>query len=212
MPIFSEQIKTPLVVQHLSAWRSERRLCAAVSFEINPGEGLLILGQNGTGKSTLLRHIAGLLPFTHGRILWQGRPLEKCREIFNQQMVYVSDGVGVREQLTPHENLHAICHLAGVSPSTPIAQILDEVGLSNMTWQLTGHLSAGQKRRVSLARLRLLSAPLWLLDEPMTALDMEGMAWFQTILKQHLEQGGMVIMTSHQKINTSVGLKTLEIA
>jgi heme exporter protein A len=163
-----------------------------LNWTVKRGELWHIKGQNGAGKTTLLRQIAGLHLIDNGRIVW-------CNE--GIKMIYLGHKLGLKEQLTANENLAWLAALDGGSSQTQRYAALATVGLRGYEENLVAHLSAGQKRRVALARLQLCDADLWLLDEPFTSLDQQGVIDEQAWLDRHRDSGGAVLMTSHQDLS-----------
>lgn len=190
-----------LEVNNLFCERDERILFDKLHFEIKAGEVLQIEGQNGSGKTTLLRILSGLLDAFEGDILWQKKRLHEVREDYYQAMLYVGHLAGVKAILTPEENLAWMMQLSPHLNKLSIYQALEKVGLYGFEDVPCHSLSAGQQRRVGLARLYLSSAPLWILDEPFTALDKKGVAEKETLIAEHVSKGGMVILTTHHELN-----------
>ena len=156
-------------------------------------------GANGSGKTSLLRILCGLLPPTRGEVLWQGHPIRGLKEDYARQLVYLGHAPAVKEDLTAAENLAIACRLAG-NPQTEDAlqEALARFGVPAKR-SLIRQLSQGQRRRAALARLALSrSTPLWLLDEPFTALDSSGVDVLRETLEQHAARGGAVAFTTHQ--------------
>ncbi len=156
-----------------------------VSFQLNPGELLLVTGANGCGKTTLIRVLAGVLPLTSGSM--EDRSLG---------MAYVGHYLGIKDDLSVAENLRFMRNFLGTS-SRGIDEVIDEVGLHWVAEQLARTLSAGQRKRCALARLLLSENELWLLDEPYSNLDTEGMALVDRMLGAHLTSGGACVMATH---------------
>lgn len=181
---------------NLCCERHERTLFSDLSFTVSAGSLVHITGENGAGKTTLLRILAGLAMPEGGEVRWRGEPLARVREQFHQQLVWTGHRPGVKSRLTVRENV-AFYHRAS-------REALDEalrcVGLEGMADTLVARLSAGQQRRVALARLWLSHAPLWILDEPFTAIDAAGVETLTRHLEAHTQQGGAVIVTSHQPL------------
>ena len=189
-----------LKVKNLSCERDERVLFSNLSFSIAAGEVLQIEGQNGSGKTTLLRILCGLSAGFEGDIFWQNQLVDEVREDFNHSMLYVGHLAGVKAALTPEENLQWMMRLSPSLNKLSIYQALEKVGLYGFEDVPCHTLSAGQQRRVGLARLYLSSAPLWILDEPFTALDKKGVAEKEALIAQHVHNGGAVILTTHHDL------------
>jgi heme exporter protein A len=190
-----------LRVENLFCERDERILLNQLSFEINAGEILQIEGQNGSGKTTLLRILCGLSDAFEGQIYWQQHSLDEVRESYYQSMLYVGHRSGVKAALTAEENLRWMTQLSPNLNRMSLSQALEKVGLYGFEDVPCHSLSAGQQRRVGLARLYLSSAPLWILDEPFTALDKKGVVEKEALIAQHARNKGMVILTTHHDLS-----------
>ncbi len=190
-----------LTIKNLSFERNHQFLFKNLNCELQTGEILQLRGPNGSGKSTLLRILAGYLEPLSGDILWQGKSIFDDRTLYQQQLQYLGHKNGVKPYLTVCENLELCCAL-GANPLDPyrIASVLRFVGLTKSMDTQAVRLSAGQVRRLALARLLINPTPLWILDEPMTALDTDGQALLSVLLKQHLSTGGLVIVATHQSL------------
>ena len=188
-----------LEARDLQCERGGRTLFSSLSFEIHAGEALRIAGANGSGKTSLLRILCGLLPPTQGKVLWKAKEVAALREEYAGELVYLGHAAAVKDDLTAAENLSISCRLAGdPKPQHLILEALERSGLAEKS-RLVKRLSQGQRRRAALARLALSGArPLWLLDEPFSALDVEGMAVVGGFIKDHLARGGAVAFTTHQ--------------
>lgn len=185
-----------LDVKQLHYERDDHTLIANLSFSLQPGGFVYISGDNGKGKTTLLKLLAGILQPTSGNIFWNQQSITDNPELFHQQINYIGHKSAIALPFTPEENLYFASRAYPLK--TSISEALTTVGLSHKSQIPAAHLSAGQIRRIALAKLILLDTPLWLLDEPYTALDKSGVAWLQDHIHTHIKQGGMVIMTSHQ--------------
>ena len=186
----------------LGCERGGRMLFSGVSVDVGPGILLRVLGANGSGKTSLLRMVCGLLPPAQGQVLWNGKPIRQLAEEFGRQMVYLGHAAAIKDDLTGTENLVIACLLGGlvVTPAQA-ATALQHCGVGRQAKLQTRLLSQGQRRRVALARLVLCHAtPLWVLDEPFNALDRLATDWLCTLITAHLARGGMVVLTSHQQI------------
>ncbi len=188
-----------LEVKNLTAIRDERMLFESLSFEIHAGELVQIEGRNGTGKTTLLRIIAGLGECECGEILWQRSKIQSDRESYHQDLLFLGHQTGIKRELTALENLrfYLAVHQQTVDEHA-IFQALAKVGLAGREDVPVAQLSAGQQRRVALARLWLSKKPLWILDEPLTAIDKQGVSVLEALFLSHAQQGGIVILTTHQ--------------
>ena len=166
-----------------------------------------VTGVNGSGKTTLLRKLCGLTLPHAGNILWNGSPIHELGDDYRAQLVYVGHANGIQGELTPVENLRASACLGGNADVARIGNTLERLGLAAYHHFPSKILSQGQKRRLALARLLVQQKPLWVLDEPLSALDVDSVSLMTGILVEHLARGGMVIMTSHQEV--TVATKTV---
>lgn len=182
--------------------RGDRQLFNNVNFEIHPGEALRVAGTNGSGKTSLLRMLCGLASPAAGEVRWSGRNIRSVREEFASQLLYLGHANGVKDDLTAWENVMVAATLSGNRVTRANAyHALDQLGLGRAADLPTRALSQGQRKRVALARLPLgMAAPLWILDEPFTALDQKAVTELCGTLNHHLAHGGMVIYTTHQEI------------
>ena len=191
----------------LAAVRGDRRLFAGLEFALEAGELLYVNGPNGSGKTTLLRMICGLVSPAEGVISWNGEDIRSVTDAYRAEVVYLGHLNGVKDDLNALENLRINCRLAGYEPSAAeLVRALGEIGLGGIETLPTKVLSQGQKRRVALARLLLTRAHLWVLDEPYTALDSAAVGLLQDVLRNHLAQGGLVILTTHQQVSIDTGV------
>lgn len=190
-----------LTATGLSCVRGERRLFAGLDLAVGPGEWLHVQGENGAGKTSLLRILASLTPPAEGEICWQGEPIETLGEDFRRALLYLGHHGAVKEDLTPLENLTLAAQLDGATLDEVAAlNALARFGLRGREDLAVRFLSAGQKRRVLLARLAVRQASLWILDEPFTALDVKAIDSLSGLIEEHIGGGGMVILTSHQSM------------
>ena len=195
-----------LEVVELECVRGDRRLISGLSFSLQQGELMHLHGHNGSGKTTLMRTICGLIRQSSGEILWRGEASRKLGEDFTRDLTYIGHKNGIKEDLNGVENLQLNCRLAGLPVARDRAwEVLEEMGLRGHEDLPARVLSQGQKRRVTLARLLLSKAPLWILDEPFTALDSAAVDFLQSIISGHVAQGGMVILTTHQEVSLTRG-------
>jgi heme exporter protein A len=195
-----------LEADNLECLRGERRLFAGLGFRLDAGELLYLQGRNGAGKTSLLRMLIGLLPPESGEIRWQGQPIRELGEAFRADLCYLGHQNAIKEELTPLENLLASARLSGQPLSEDDAlDALEQVGLAGREDLACKYLSQGQKRRVALARLVIDRRPLWILDEPFVALDVNAVAWLAGIVSAHLQRGGLAVMTTHQPVDIPAG-------
>jgi len=184
----------------LSCERDWRLLFERLDLQIVKGEMLQIAGPNGSGKTSLLRLLSGLMQPTAGEVLLQGKTLESQRGELARNLLWIGHAAGIKGLLSAEENLTWLCALHQPASRDAIWQALDAVGLHGFEDVPCHTLSAGQQRRVGLARLYLSPPPLWILDEPFTALDKGGVAQLERHLATHCEQGGMVVLTTHHSL------------
>jgi heme exporter protein A len=191
--------KSLLELHNLSCERDERLLFAGLSMAFDGGEAVQIIGPNGAGKTTLLRAISGISHDYSGEIHFKGRSVKVDAWEFQQASLYLGHLAGIKKVLTPAENLAWYAAQSGASQ--PIAAALKAVGLFGYEDTPCYQLSAGQLRRVALARLHLSSALIWILDEPFTAIDKAGVDQLEQLISQQCERGGLVLLTSHQDLS-----------
>lgn len=190
-----------LQVIDIESIRDDRVLFSKLNFELEAGQVVQIEGANGSGKTTLLRIICGLFLPESGEVRWSGTNILKNRAEFQVELMYLGHAQGVKGDFTPLENLNFFKSVSLNSNQLPINEILQRVGLSGFEDVPSRTLSAGQRRRISLGRLLLTDAKCWILDEPFTSLDRQGQELVEELLVQHTDNGGMVLITSHQRIN-----------
>jgi heme exporter protein A len=181
----------------LSCHRGERLVFRGIDLKMAAGELLLLRGANGSGKSTLLRLIAGLIPPTDGLLLWQGKPIHDA-EVYRSDLAYLGHADAIKAELSPAEDLRFWLEMRGLSDGEGrISAALTRLGLEALSDLPCRLLSAGQRRRVAIARVAVSDARLWLLDEPFTALDEGSVAALATLIAEHRATGGLVIMAAH---------------
>lgn len=194
-----------LELQSVGIRRDFRWLVSGLHAELSAGDCCHLRGENGAGKTTLLRALVGLRRLDAGQLLLSGKAVQPNQPEFQSQVLYLGHQLGVTPELTVAENVHHFARLQGISRSAAQARLpemLSELGLSQKTYVPARDLSAGQKRRVGLSRLWLADHRLlWLLDEPLTALDVAAVALLQQRIREHCESGGIVLMTSHQALD-----------
>ncbi|WP_256347432.1 cytochrome c biogenesis heme-transporting ATPase CcmA [Pseudomonas gingeri] len=171
-----------------------------LELQLRPGDLLQISGPNGSGKTSLLRLLAGLMQPTAGEVRLDGQPLNAQRNELARTLLWIGHAAGIKDLLTAEENLIWLCALHQPAGREAIWQALAAVGLFGFEDVSCHTLSAGQQRRVALARLYLDGPPLWILDEPFTALDKQGVAQLEEHLAGHCERGGMVVLTTHHTL------------
>jgi len=200
-----------LSAQGLTLFRGERCLFKGLSFALNPGGLLLLEGQNGSGKTSLMRAIAGLLPIEDGVVLWDGRSIRSNRQDFYASLVWMQHRVGFKADLTLVENLRFEAHLRSQS-NEDFAEVLQRLGIERLKRLPMRALSAGQQRRVALARMLLSRVPLWFMDEPFTNLDRQGRRLVMDLATTHLGNGGMCIMAAHQDVDIGGDVTRIELS
>jgi heme exporter protein A len=201
MPLHSFLDLPPvLTLDALGCARGGRPLFSGVSLQVRPGQLLRVQGPNGAGKTSLLRMLSGLLLPSEGQVLWRDQPVSALRETYGQERVYLGHSAGLKDELSPLENLEAACALGGHAFERGLAMAaLAAAGLADFLDLPAGRLSQGQRRRAGLARLALAEpSPLWVLDEPFNALDTAAAAWLESLLRNHLARSGLLVLTSHQ--------------
>ena len=189
-----------LKVDSICCIRQDRCLFEGLSFELHQGQIVQLEGQNGAGKTSLLRILAGFVRAESGKVLWQGQDIAKDNLQFASDTLYIGHKTGVNGQLTAVENLAFWLETHGLETQQDLHDVLAQLGLVGLEDVPVRLLSAGQQRRVALARLWLNKATLWMLDEPFTAVDKKGVVLLQQQFKKHLAQGGAIILTSHQDL------------
>jgi heme exporter protein A len=192
----------PLVeTRALACERDWRMLFERLDLSLMASEMLQIVGPNGSGKTSLLRLLCGLMQPTAGQVLLDGQPLHDQRDALARRLLWIGHAAGIKGLLTPEENLAWLCALHRPAAPAAIREALRAVGLRGFEDVPCHTLSAGQQRRVGLARLYLDPPPLWILDEPFTALDKQGVAQLEEHLARHCETGGSVVLTTHHSLS-----------
>ena len=195
-----------LEIIDLECQRGDRRLFSRLSFSLDKNELMHLYGHNGSGKTTLMRTVCGLIAPTDGGIHWIGQDIRKQRDEFAAELVYLGHKNGIKDDLTGVENLLVACKLDGIKVDRKQAwDALERMGLRGHEDLPARVLSQGQQKRVALARLLLTKAPLWVLDEPFVGLDKAAVDLLQSVIRQHVEQGGMVMLTTHQEVELTSG-------
>ena len=199
-----------LKAEKLFCERDDRVLFRELSFSARAGEVVQIKGSNGSGKTTLLRVICGLNDNYHGTLKWFNEPIEDNQDDFYSSLIYLGHQVGVNKVLTPVENLRWSVGLRENVTSESIYQALAEIGLRGFEDSQCFSLSAGQQQRVSLSKLLLGTAVIWILDEPFTTLDVDGVQLLEKLLGDHSRKGGVALVTTHHELSLP-DLKILEL-
>jgi heme exporter protein A len=203
--------------RQLACERDDRWLFQGLDLDIRSGEIVRIEGPNGSGKTTLLKILSGQLSDYQGELFWNGVAMKASREHFLANLLYLGHAPGVKAGLSPLENLAWYQALSGESSDAHEAEeqrldALERVGLAGFEDVPAGQLSAGQQRRVALARLTLTPRALWVLDEPFTAIDREGVAALENQLVAHAKAGGCVLVTTHHELTASPLLRRIALA
>ncbi|MEE4748614.1 cytochrome c biogenesis heme-transporting ATPase CcmA [Pseudomonas alliivorans] len=193
---------TPLLhATALTCERDGRLLFENLDLTLQAGDMLQVCGPNGSGKTSLLRLLCGLTPPTEGQVMLNGVALDRQRPELASLLLWIGHAPGLKELLTPLENLSWLYALQGSGEPADFDQALKTVGLSGFEDVPCHTLSAGQQRRVALARLYLPGPPIWILDEPFTALDQQGISQLEASLAEHCERGGAVVLTTHHVLH-----------
>jgi heme exporter protein A len=205
---------TILEVNNLCCVRGERLLFSEISFTLKPGGFLQLTGPNGSGKTSLLRIVCGLMTPERGEIRWQGAQIRSLAEDYSQSITYIGHRNAVKEELDSLENLRIASGLAGIELSRAQAEhALSRVGLRGREYLPARFLSEGQRRRSALARLITCGTVLWVLDEVLASLDHAAVALVESVIGEHLSKGGMAIVATHQELHISAGsFQRLELA
>lgn len=189
-----------LEARAINAWRGDRHILRDVSFSVLAGEFLKITGPNGVGKTTLLRVVCGLMPAENGVVEWRGKPVTSSNDEYHADMVYLGHLNSLKADLTARENLEFLSGLRQALTDADIDAALDRVGILSRGDLAARSLSAGQKRRLALARLLLSGAVLWILDEPVTNLDVAGIRLVEDLVREHVGRGGLALAAAHQRL------------
>lgn len=188
-------------VNNLACSRDDEHLLfKQIDFELFPGEILQIVGANGSGKSSLLMILAGLLTPLAGEVSYQGQPIKTIQAYYLSQLGFLGHKLGIKAELTVLENIHFSPKLSVAIDNEKIMQVLQQFQLHRLSHTLCQQLSAGQKQRLALAELVLSAARLWILDEPFTAIDASGFFDIEAAIQNHCAGGGAVILVSHQPL------------
>jgi len=198
----------------LECVRGERTLFRGLGFRLERGALLRVAGENGSGKTSLLRIVCGLTPPAAGELRWQGENIRSLREDYWKELVYIGHANALKDDLTAQENLRIGCRLAGLTASPrQTADALERFGVGRCAQLPARVLSQGQRRRVALARLGVSAElPLWVLDEPFTALDAAAVDNLQALVGEHLSRGGAVMLTTHQEVGIAAAGRRLDLS
>ena len=200
-----------LEARDLTLFRGERCLFNQLSFALNDAELLVLEGSNGSGKTSLMRAIAGLLTFDEGSLHWAGQPVNRDRQYFRQQFTWLGHRTGLKHDLTPVENLRFDSTLRARNDRS-FEEVFERLGITRLATLPVRLLSAGQQRRVALCRLLLAGTPLWLVDEPFTNLDRQGRQLVLDVVGEHLATGGLCIMAAHHDIEVRGTMRRLQLS
>jgi heme exporter protein A len=200
-----------LGVEQVHVWRGERHVLRGVSLRVSPRELLHISGPNGTGKTTLLRVITGLLRPEQGSITWCGQSISTSRNEYQAALAYASHEPALKSDLTALENLRFSVGLKRRVGSAELRAALERAGVAACADLPARVLSAGQRRRVTMARILALNASLWLLDEPFANLDAEGIELISGLLQAHVTSGGLALVVAHHELRLECSVRRLEL-
>lgn len=195
----SDRVSPLLQLKDLTCIREDRILFEQLNYSINAGDIVQVEGPNGAGKTSLLRILAGLSAPYEGEVSFQGQSIYQESELYRQHLLYLGHLVGIKGELTAQENLMFNLAISGLDDQTA-EYTLEQVNLLGFEDALASHLSAGQHRRIALAKLWQSQAKLWILDEPFTAIDKKGVLKLEQLMQSHADNGGAVILTTHQDL------------
>lgn len=198
-----------LRVEKVHVWRGDRHVLKGVSFELGAGDLLHVAGPNGAGKTTLLRVVTGLLRPEKGWVAWKGRPIAEEPGAYQRDLAYASHEPALKGDLTALENLIFAVGLKRRVGRPELTAHLERAGVAGCAHLPARVLSAGQRRRVAMARVLAFRAPLWLLDEPFTNLDSAGSALLAGLLVEHVASGGSVLVVAHHDLDLALPTRQL---
>jgi len=200
-----------LEVKDLYCERDDRVLFQHLDFHLSAGQAIQVQGANGSGKTTLLRILCGLNRDFQGDIFWQGKPIQKNQGDFRQNVFYLGHTPAINKTLSASENLRWFCASRGMAGSDGITEALADINLQGYDDVPCYMMSAGQQRRVSLARMKLVPAGLWILDEPFTALDKRGVSELENMLSAFVTSGGALLLTTHHPLQMACPLDIIDL-
>jgi heme exporter protein A len=199
-------------VEKVHVWRGDRHVLQGVSTEVHPHELLHVSGPNGTGKTTLLRVMSGLLRPEQGSVTWRGQSIVRQRTEYQAALAYAAHEPALKGDLTALENLHFSVGLKRRTTGTELRAALDRAGIAACADLPARVLSAGQRRRVAMARVLAMCASIWLLDEPFTNLDSAGADLVSGLLQEHVQRGGLALVVAHHDLKLDCNVRRLELS
>lgn len=211
----TQEINTEILlkVQQLACIRNEIELFSNLDFTMQAGDIIQIKGLNGSGKTSLIRILAGLAQADDGSLYWRSVLIDRAQSDYFSDMAYIGHLPGVKKEFTVLENLKMFHSLGAVKSQCDYEAAIEQVGLALYRDTQVRKLSAGQRRRVALARLILHRKSIWILDEPQASLDVYGLKILEDMIASHIESGGMLVITTHQPINLpEANIKTIELS
>jgi len=200
-----------LSVENVHVWRGDRHVLKGVSLTLGTRQLLHVAGPNGTGKTTLLRVACGLLRPEQGQVAWRGKPIASTRIEYQAGLAYASHEPALKADLTALENLRFTVGLKRRVTAQELRAAMQRTGVAECADLPARVLSAGQRRRVAMARVLAMNATLWLLDEPFTNLDAAGSDLMSALLQSHVERGGSALVVAHQDLKVDVDMRRLEL-
>lgn len=200
-----------LRVEKVHFWRGDRHVLKGVSLAVRPGELMHVAGPNGSGKTTLLRIVSGLLRPEQGSVLWRGLSIASTGVDYQRELAYASHEPALKSDLTALENLRFMVGLRRRATLAELCSGLERTGVGSCADLPARALSAGQRRRVAMARVVALRASIWLLDEPYTNLDAAGTELLSSLLEEHVGQGGLALVVAHHDLNLALETRHLRL-